>query len=419
MAKFSNTSIGRTSRKLLTGAAIVLSSTTALAVPLIDGLGGTSGYGELAMQPNDDGSSNELDLNFNANFFGTTYDSFFINNNGNISFNNSVGSYTPEPFPSASQPMIAPFWADVDTSGTDGGAVYVAAPNDGTTVITWNDVGYYWENNTLTNNFQLVLRDRSADGVAGDFDIEFRYDRLEWTTGDASNGSGGLGGTPAQAGFDAGNQTDFFVLPGSLTSDVLNLQNQTNVANGENGLWSFAIRQGSNPGETPSNPLLPVIVDGSYTFEFGVDLNQQVFVDPEVAIGYTYEITDSASPLFASVEAPTGFGDDLYELWLWNGVEYVFDETLTGGVEFFFASALDRFQIRGIEANLGVDPTDPTAFVTGLTFASAGTVSMSQTPIVFNTDPPGGSVPEPSTLALFLFGLTGYSFLRRKTSALV
>ena len=41
-----------------------------------------------------------------------------MNNNGIISFNAPVGAYTPEPFPLESTPLIAPYWADVDTRGT-------------------------------------------------------------------------------------------------------------------------------------------------------------------------------------------------------------------------------------------------------------------------------------------------------------
>lgn len=396
-------------------------SASSMAIPLISGLGGTSGFGELALNPNDDGSSSLLNLNFTANFFGTSYNQFYINNNGNITFNSPVGGFTPIPFPASTNPMIAPYWADVDTrSVTDGisNNVYVAAPNDHTAVITWNDVGYYPSNNSLTNNFQLILRDRSDDTlVDGDFDIEFRYEHLEWTTGNASGGTNGLGGTPAQAGFDAGDSTNSFTLPGSFTDNVLDLQNQTNVTGGENGLWVFSIRGGSVPGETPANPILPVVVDNSYTFEFDVDLNQTVFIDPEVAIGYDYAITNASSPLIASVVLPTGFGDDIYELWLWDGTNFVFDSNLNAASVFDFTTAspsgIDRFRILGIEASLNVDPTDPLAFVTGLTFASAGTVSMSQTPIVFNTDPTN-NVPEPAPFALMLLGLSVIVLRRRK-----
>lgn len=397
-------------------------STSSMAAPLIEGLGGESGFGELALFQNDDSSSNLLNLNFTANFFGNEYNQFYINNNGNITFDSPVSGFTPEPFPASTNPMIAPFWADVDTRGGNSdnlsNNVYVAAPNVDTTIITWNDVGYYSGHTDLTNNFQLVLRDRSDDtGSNGDFDIEFRYDRLEWTTGDASNGAGGFGGTPAQAGFDAGDNTNAFTLPGSFTNEVLELQNQTNVSGGENGLWVFAIRGGNVPGETSENPILPVIVDDSYTFEFDVDLNETVFIDPEVAIGYDYAITSNTSPLIASVILPAGFGDDEYELWLWNGTEFEFSADLNAGSEFDFTTAtpagVDRFRILGIEAGLNVDPTDPLAFVTGLTFASPGTVSMSQTPIVFNTDP-ASSVPEPAPFALILVGLTAIFWRRRK-----
>lgn len=392
-------------------------SASSMAIPLVNGLGGSSDFGQLALNPNDDGSSSLITLNFSANFFGSTYNQFYINNNGNITFDAPVSGYTPNPFPASTNPMIAPYWADVDTRGPSDGIannVYVAAPNEDTTIITWHDVGYYPSRTDLTNNFQLILRDRSDDGSAGDFDIEFRYDRLEWTTGNASGGTDGLGGTPAQAGFDAGDNTNSFTLPGSFTSNVLELQNQTNVSGGENGLWVFSIREGSVPGETPANPILPVIIDGSYTFEFDVDLDETVFIDPEVAIGYDYAITSASSPLIASVVLPAGFGDDIYDLWLWDGTDFIFDSHLSAGTVFNFASGVDRFRILGIEASLNVDPTDPLAFVTGLTFDSAGTVSMSQTPIVFNTDPTN-NVPEPAPFALILIGLSVILLRRRKT----
>ena len=189
---------------------------TASAIPLLGGLGGPAGFGELSQGRNDDSSSNQLNLPFTINFFGQDFNSFFVNNNGNMTFGGSESTFTPDPFPrSSGLPMIAPFWGDVDTRCASCGEVDVGEgqtvnPND-TVVATWNNVGFYSQNPSLTNSFQAIIRDRSDTG-AGNFDIDFRYERLEWTTGDASGGTGGLGGTPAQAGYDAGNNTDFFTL---------------------------------------------------------------------------------------------------------------------------------------------------------------------------------------------------------------
>ncbi|MFM8962874.1 MAG: hypothetical protein ACKOGD_03405, partial [Sphingomonadales bacterium] len=41
---------------------------------------------QLAMLPNDDSYSNSIQLPFDFSFYGTNYDSLYINNNGNISF---------------------------------------------------------------------------------------------------------------------------------------------------------------------------------------------------------------------------------------------------------------------------------------------------------------------------------------------
>ncbi len=395
-------------RKTLLSAAILAgigaSAAPANAIALVDGMvGGAAGYGTLAMGRNDDESSSRLDLPFDVNFFGTTYNSFFVNNNGNITFDGPVSTYTPRPFPIASQPMIAPYWGDVDTRCLSCGEVYVGAPNADTVAVTWNNVGYYSNHSNPTNNFQLLLRNQGA----GNFDIEFRYDRLQWTTGDVS------GGIPAQAGFDAGNLTDFFTLPGSRTAAVLDLDNTSNVSPDTPGLWSFAIRAGELPGSTPANPLLPVLVDEGFNFNFNVVLNQRRFIDPIIAIGYDYII--NSGPNFASVTLPD-IGDGLYSIF--GGA--LFDELL-GNVDvsvndtFIFASGgVSRFRVLGIETSAMLDPADPVAFVTGLTFAGTGNVNLNMNPVTLNIPDNGQHVPEPVTLSLLGAGLAGISLMRRR-----
>jgi hypothetical protein len=117
---------------------------------------------------------------------------------------------------------------------------------------TWHNVGYFGSHVDRLNSFQIVLRGGSEMDV-GQFEVEFRYARCEWTTGDASGGSGGRGGTPAQAGFDAGNRHDSRVLPGSRTTGILRLCRTSNVS--EPGVWRFLITNGRpmrSPGREQS-----------------------------------------------------------------------------------------------------------------------------------------------------------------------
>lgn len=225
----------------------------AQAIPLIEGLGGPAGYGEDFLPPNDDGSSPAIDLSGafpdGVRYFGTaTFTQMFVNTNGNITFNRALPTYTPNPFPVASQPMVAPYWADVDIRGSgfpDANGVYWAI-RPGQIIVTWHNVGYYSIHDDLRMDFQLILTNGTDCGL-GDFDIEFRYNRCEWTTGDASGGSGGFGGTPAQAGFDAGNLMDFLELPGSRTMSILELCETSNVETEipQPGLWRFIVRDGA------------------------------------------------------------------------------------------------------------------------------------------------------------------------------
>jgi hypothetical protein len=396
--------------------ASVFASSSVQAIELRSGFGGPAGFGDLSQLRNDDGSSSRLNLPFTLNFFGSSYSTFWVNNNGNITFGGPVGSYTPNAFPVSGQPMIAPFWGDVDTRGT--GAVYTASPDANTLVATWHNVGYYGAHTDKVNDFQLTLLNRPDTG-AGNFDIEFRYRQLEWTTGDASGGSGGLGGTPAQAGYDAGDNTHFFALPGSLTSSVLNLANTSNVSEDTPGLWTMAIRNGeTSDGSSPDAPLLPVIVqDGAWHFDFNIDLNERIFIDPLVAIGYDYEVT--SGPNIQTALFPVIAGDtDGYEVFGFNTGTNLYDVSLghvnAGDVFDFGPSGVSRFGLRDIDITAGLDPANTQAFVTGLTFVSAGAVSMTQTPV--SVDVSTNNVPEPSTIALLLAGLLGCGVLRRRQS---
>lgn len=265
-------------KKTTLTASILLAAmaTSAQAANLINGLGGPNGFGENNLVRNDDGSSSQIDISSvftnGLNFFGTTYNSFYVNNNGNITFNDPQGSYTPT-FITAntSNPMLAAFFADVDTRGGDvapsaGGTstganltYYDLDAVNGIFTATWDDVGYYRNATNKLNAFQIIITDQSDNYGAGDFDIEFRYENIEWTTGRASGGTNGLGGTVARAGWTSGNGTDYFELAASGDQSLmLNLINSSNV--NEAGVYRFGVRNGNVVVVPPSTVPVPAAV---------------------------------------------------------------------------------------------------------------------------------------------------------------
>jgi len=90
-----------------------------------------------------------------------------------------------------------------------------------------------------TNTFQCVLATNGFESF-----VMFLYPdgRIQWTTGDDSGGSGGLGGIEALAGINAGDGENFILIPESRTRSIINIAHTSNVGNP--GVWIFRVDHG-------------------------------------------------------------------------------------------------------------------------------------------------------------------------------
>ncbi|SDF11790.1 DUF4214 domain-containing protein [Limimaricola pyoseonensis] len=248
------------------------------AISLLSGLGGDAGFGENILPANDDLSTSQIDLSpifeDGINFFGNVYRGVWINNNGSITFDAPRAAFTPDVITGISNnPEITPFFGDVDTRGDAVGAT-AGGNSTGSNlvyydfnevtdqfIVTWDDVGYYEMRTDKLNAFQLILTDQGN----GDFDIEFRYEDINWTTGEASGGIDGLGGEVARAGYTAGTGADgtFFELPASGNQDAILALDETEGNTGLTGRWKFPVRNGGIVESIV--PLLSDDVTGAWT----------------------------------------------------------------------------------------------------------------------------------------------------------
>jgi hypothetical protein len=254
----------------------------------------------LAEPRNDDGSSALINLGWTFQFYGTNYTSCYINNNGNITFGAPYSPYIPTGFPSASvPPMIAPFWADVDTRNLATGQVWykIIDSNNGglpdTLIVTWDNVGYFNQHADLLDTFQLVITNFTNPQLPAGANVCFEYDNMCWTTGDI-NGSGGFTNPPsptignATVGINRGNGTDYFQI-GRFGENNASYDGPFGGADGVSYLdqkrFCFNTATGNVP---PIATNLPT--SNTYTVQAGQVLNQTItFLSPE--FGQTTTIT--------------------------------------------------------------------------------------------------------------------------------
>ncbi|WP_017743439.1 nidogen-like domain-containing protein [Scytonema hofmannii] len=142
-------------------------------------------FSETFLDKTDDGSFGPFSFGFNLPFFGQNYNSFYVNNNGNVSFGKSVGAFTPQSLKTQTlAPMIAPYWADVDTRGTGTVSVKTGIPNEVT--VTWDKVGYYSQRTDKTASFQMILRGPDYPIPDGEGNLGFFYKDVQWETTNSS-----------------------------------------------------------------------------------------------------------------------------------------------------------------------------------------------------------------------------------------
>ncbi|CCE22577.1 nidogen-like domain-containing protein [Methylotuvimicrobium alcaliphilum] len=225
---------------------------------------------------NDDDSAGPVAIGFDINFFGQNFSSLFVNNNGNVTFDSALSVYTPFSLLSTSTPMLAPFFADVDTRNLASDVVrYGQATIDGRSVfgVNWIDVGFYNEQADPLNSFQLIMTDRS-DIAAGDFDFEFNYDQILWETGEFSGGnSSGLGGNSARAGYSNGVDVAYEIAGSAINGALLDGNQETGLINNRlnsdiDGRYVFQVRNGQvvDPTQVPEPETLALVALGLFGF---------------------------------------------------------------------------------------------------------------------------------------------------------
>jgi gliding motility-associated-like protein len=275
---------------------------------------------------NDDASSPLIDLPFTFCLYGTNYTSCYINNNGNVSFGTPYGTFSSSGFPNSDFVMVAPFWADVDTRPAESGLPHYKI-TDHYMIVIWDRVGYFSQQTDKLNTFQLIISDGTDPIIPNGNNISFCYGDMEWTTGSASSGVNGFGGTPATVGVNEGDGASF-MQAGRFDQAGSAYDGPTGANDGVSWLDNQIIP--INSCDATSGNLIPIapvltLCDTIYVCAGNaIDLQ---FLGPEVdqslTITYTIDNPDSGlefNPVInvgasqLNINAPVGIPDGAYDI---------------------------------------------------------------------------------------------------------
>ncbi|MGZ8379251.1 MAG: nidogen-like domain-containing protein [Gemmatirosa sp.] len=238
-----------------------------------------AGFAANTLARNDDQSTGQVALGFGFNFFGLLGNQAYVNNNGNITFDQSLSTFTPFPLLNTNRQIIAPFFADIDTSNPASGVTqYGTDVVNGRAAfgVNWLGVGYFASMADKLNTFQLILIDRS-DIATGDFDFEFNYAGIQFESGGASGDNSPNNGicqpqeadcVPARAGWSNGNVSSFELAGSGVRGALLDGGPNALVAGSLNsnvtGRYVFNVRGGQV--QPPQDPGTPTVVPEPSTY---------------------------------------------------------------------------------------------------------------------------------------------------------
>lgn len=216
---------------------------------------------------------------------------------------------------------------------------------------------------------------------------------------------------------------DVPVVAGANTIDIIIADTGDDVVDSTVYLSSLQPQEFDlNGGASEFAPILPDDQnpeDGIFVFTLPGDLDFEniFFIDPPVAIGYTYTVEDAE---FAAIQAPTFFtiaDADGYQIDL-VGVDEttvfdLIDLTPDGLLRLAPGQTLDiaglgvtEFVLSGIDASLMLDPDDPLAFPLGVALENV-------TPGASPTITQVATIPLPGGLPLYLGALGAFFAIRR------
>ncbi|KAI4887751.1 hypothetical protein NFI96_032418, partial [Prochilodus magdalenae] len=112
--------------------------------------------GDTLSPKKDDGSSPAIPLLRPFSFFGQTYSQIYVNHNGDLTFNQSLRAYKPEPFASCGKKdIIAALWTDLDNSL--GGAISYSQSTDVTLLSRASkDINQYFPGLNFTASWVFI-----------------------------------------------------------------------------------------------------------------------------------------------------------------------------------------------------------------------------------------------------------------------